>query len=637
MKITSFNIKNYKGISETNIDLNGTKGSIYTLVGLNESGKTTILEAINNFNPDVDGVHVMAQKALPSESIKLPESESTGLLTPESPESFIPKKHKYNFNEDISIAAYVKISKERIQILANECKEEEGFEINVDTFPQELRIEHRYHFSNSEYTRHVTYWYLDPHIKKKDSQEFMKLPASESEWQTVARKVGELLPRIVYFPTFLFKFPERIEITGGKSDIEGNEYFKRMIEDALASLDDPLSLQAHIVDRILKIDPEATPAEWVAKWLQSHEKENVEATLVKLSQKISKEIFGRWQDFLGKGLGNKEVVIEIELGVGDDDKRIAYLQFKIRDNDSYFKVSERSLGFRWFFCFLLFTRFFRGNAKGESIFLFDEPASNLHSEAQSKLLESLKVIAADKNDIIYSTHSPYLINPLWLETTFIVSNGKLTDKNEAADADFGIEDANIKAMPYKTFVGKYAKKSHYFQPILDKIRFVPSMLEVTRKGVFTEGKSDFYILNWYKKYHDTSLKIDFIPIGGANNGSELMSLYLGHCLDFIFLLDGDEEGDKAKARYIEDLPITEGHIIQLTDIPESKFKVIENLLSDNMKKAIGVKFSTTKVNKKHIQRAFSQALSGKNDLPPDPETLANLEKLCDELKKRLPA
>ena len=40
MKITKFRIKNYKGINDTTISLPGNKGSIYTLVGLNESGKT---------------------------------------------------------------------------------------------------------------------------------------------------------------------------------------------------------------------------------------------------------------------------------------------------------------------------------------------------------------------------------------------------------------------------------------------------------------------------------------------------------------------------------------------------------------------------------------------------------------------
>lgn len=50
MKITKFDISNFKGIEHTTISLaDNTPGNICTLIGLNESGKTTILEAISNF------------------------------------------------------------------------------------------------------------------------------------------------------------------------------------------------------------------------------------------------------------------------------------------------------------------------------------------------------------------------------------------------------------------------------------------------------------------------------------------------------------------------------------------------------------------------------------------------------------
>lgn len=616
MRFKAFRIKNYRGINDTEIVFNGGPGSIYTLVGLNESGKTTILEAINNFRHDVDGIHAMAQKSISSTPV----------------EALVPKKKKDNFNDEISIAARVHITKEEVRQLAEECKSEENFLIDIDEFPLEFWVTRKYHFKNSEHTRSITSWNLYPKIKKKGARKFSTSNASSKEWQTVVLKIGRMFPRIVYFPTFLFEFPERIQITDGESEIEGNEYFKRMVEDALASLDDPLDLQTHIVDRVLKKEPETLFGAWMAIWIQSDERERVAAALTRLSQKISSEVFGRWQDVLGSDLGNKELVIEPVIESGDDNTRIVYLNFKVKDGYSSFKVSERSLGFRWFFCFLLFTRFFRGNEKGESVFLFDEPASNLHSMAQSKLLDSLKAISDGKNDVIYSTHSHHLINPLWLETTFIVTNGEPTDSAKVVNADFGIEDSDIKAIPYRTFVGQNSEKSHYFQPILDRLQVTPSLLEATRQGIFTEGKSDFYILNWYKKYHAPDLNLDFIPIGGATNGSSLMSLYLGICIDFIFLLDGDKEGDEAKIRYLKDLPISEDQVKQLTDFLGKPFKVIEDVLGKGMRDAIGAKFGVSKVTKKHIQRAFSEALSGTNHLPDDPETIGNLEKLCRGLR-----
>ena len=53
-----------------------------------------------------------------------------------------------------------------------------------------------------------------------------------------------------------------------------------------------------------------------------------------------------------------------------------YLEMQIEDSDGYSYIHERSLGFRWFFVFLLLTRY-KGelsNPDSELIFLFDEPA-----------------------------------------------------------------------------------------------------------------------------------------------------------------------------------------------------------------------------------------------------------------------
>ena len=587
---------------------------LYTLVGLNESGKTTILEAINSFRPDVDGIHAIAQKSI-----------STGPV-----EALVPKKKKDNFNDKISVSATVTIEEHEVINIATRCKQDHGFQIDVENFPLEFTVTRSSAFENSAYTSTMTTWKLRPSIKKKRGRKFVQIGKSD-EWDIIVYEISNLFPRIVYFPTFLFNFPEKVKVSQGESDFEGNEYFKIMIEDALDSLDDPLKLHTHIVDRVLEKDPDK-PFNY-SVWMQSDERERVVSALSKLSHKISDEIFGLWKEVLGSDIGQKELIIEHVIETDESGEREVFLTFKVKDGSSEFKVSERSLGFRWFFCFLLFTRFFRGNESGESIFLFDEPASNLHSKAQSKLLDSLSVISSGKNDVIYSTHSHHLINPLWLETTFIITNGAPTE-NAVIDTNFGVEDTDIQAHFYKTFVGRYADNGHYFQPILDRLQVSPSLLESTRVGVLTEGKSDFYILNWYKKINDPNSTLDFIPVGGATNAKSLMSLYLGLTRQFILLLDSDKEGKSAKQRYLKELPMTKEKIIQIGDIFDNK-KIIEDLLSKKMKVAIAEKYSVKTASKKHILRAFSEALSGPNDLPEDDETLNNLKKLTQELSLRL--
>ena len=246
------------------------------------------------------------------------------------------------------------------------------FQIDVENFPLEFTVTREHIFQNSSHIKTSTIWDLHPIIKKKRARKFKSIEVGP-EWRAIVREIGDLFPRIVYFPTFLFNFPEKVKVSEGHTDFEGNEYFKRMIEDALASLEDPLSLETHIVDRVLNKDPESPLAAWFNICIGSDERERVASALRKLSQKISSEVFGRWKDVLGSDIGRKELVVDHIVDVDAEGNREVFLTFKVKDGYSEFKVSERSLGFRWFFCFLLFTRFFRGNESGESIFLFDEP------------------------------------------------------------------------------------------------------------------------------------------------------------------------------------------------------------------------------------------------------------------------
>src|SRR5690242_10857904 len=86
MRYTKFIIKNFKGIKELTIDLNKEpKSKVFTLVGLNESGKTSILEAIN----------LLSQNVIQSKRHEL-----------------IPKSEKINFNQIISVKGELEISEE---------------------------------------------------------------------------------------------------------------------------------------------------------------------------------------------------------------------------------------------------------------------------------------------------------------------------------------------------------------------------------------------------------------------------------------------------------------------------------------------------------------------------------------------
>ncbi|MFG6535640.1 MULTISPECIES: AAA family ATPase [unclassified Sulfitobacter] len=624
MEIISFRIKNYKGIVDTTVSLGAGKGSVYTLVGLNESGKTTILEAINSFRPDLDGVHAIAQEGIDSSH----------------KEKLVPKKNKANFNGEIEVKAEIIISDDDVSKIVEHFSslDSGSFRIEPDSIPRKCHLSRRWSYENSDYKSARNVWQgFTPKAKISPARKFTTLSFSSREWQQIVAFTALLLPKIVYFPTFLFDFPDRVLISEGKpsENERSNPYFKSMLEEAVSSINKGFDLKTHVVDRVLNHESKKTFAKWFPSFLQSDANAQVKATLSELTRSITHEVFDRWEAVLGSNISGKKLKLEPIIEEGEGNTRDVYLKFEIEDGNEVYKVSERSLGFRWFFSFLLFTKYFKGNVNGESIFLFDEPAANLHSMAQNKLLDSLEDIAGIKNIIIYTTHSHHMINPLWLENTFIISNGSPTEVGDVVNIEYDDGNADIRAKKYKTFVGQNLNRQHYFQPILDKLQIRPVPLEIREGGVLVEGKSDFYILNWYKKHYAPDLGINFIPVESSGNASALISLYLGTAQDFLVLLDSDAAGDKEKLSYLRKLPVNEMQIVQIGDILIGK-KEIEDLVSDDLLRQISGIYSSNKKNtKKLISSAFSEDLVGDPDLNVDEATLKDLKLLIEALKKRL--
>jgi hypothetical protein len=69
---------------------------------------------------------------------------------------------------------------------------------------------------------------------------------------------------------------------------------------------------------------------------------------------------------------------------------------------------ERSTGFVWFFSFLAYFSEFR-RKRGSFILLLDEPGLGLHAAAQADLLRFIDERLAPEHQVIYSTHSPFMI------------------------------------------------------------------------------------------------------------------------------------------------------------------------------------------------------------------------------------
>ncbi|MDZ7266028.1 MAG: AAA family ATPase [candidate division KSB1 bacterium] len=103
---------------------------------------------------------------------------------------------------------------------------------------------------------------------------------------------------------------------------------------------------------------------------------------------------------------SQEPTIEIKLNVNGN---ILYID--ISDGTTVFDTPEsRSLGFRWYLSFYInFIAQTVDARANEFIFLVDEAGIHLHPAGQKDLIRVMEDLAI-KNQIVYTTHSPFMIN-----------------------------------------------------------------------------------------------------------------------------------------------------------------------------------------------------------------------------------
>ncbi len=584
MKVQSFRIKNFKGINDLTIDFSKSPSTnIYTLIGLNESGKTTVLEAINYFT--------YKDEELQSLDIKNYQIDDIHDL--------IPISKRSNFSDEISIETKLKLNEEDNNFIKEELKNKIGFIMSNDL--DEIQVRQSYIFKDSKFVKSKNTWSNCNFYGKTKRQKIERNLEGEL-WQQATNIVKKLMPNILYFPTTLFEFPDRIylEDRENSKDNGKHKFYRAVIQDVLDNLNNGLNINTHILDRM--------------KTNEENDRNHLEQVLRELATKIEQVVFDAWKEVFKSNDHNyniNNIQKRIRITYGKDENQKCYLEFFIEDSDGNYKISERSLGFRWFFVFFMLTQFrgFRKSENREIIFLFDEPASSLHQTAQQRLLRSLGTIG-EKCSIIYTTHSQYLVNPDWLEGTYVVKNEGLDDEKFE---EYNSKKTDIKIYKYRDFASKYPNKISYFQLVLDILEYVPSKLEYIPDVVMIEGKNDFYTLKYFKDVilKDKS-KINLLPGLASTSLDNLISLYIGWGRNFIILLDSDNSGKKQKDRYTEKFgSLVENRIFTYEDIDVTwKNIAMERIIGEEecLKIQLNSYPESEKFNKKIFNRSIQEML-----------------------------
>ena len=117
-----------------------------------------------------------------------------------------------------------------------------------------------------------------------------------------------------------------------------------------------------------------------------------------------------------------KIDIEPTSDLREDGSNVQLLQLRVEDDRHYFtnNLSVRSSGFRWFISFLAaFKEFYSDKSV---IVLLDEPALALHARAQRDFLDFIEDTLAGSHQVVYTTHSPFMVDASHLERVRIVED-----------------------------------------------------------------------------------------------------------------------------------------------------------------------------------------------------------------------
>jgi len=604
MRYTHFEICNFKGIEKVRLDLvRPPQLRIHTLIGLNESGKTTILEAIDRLS------YRESLEALSPPGYGQPDVHE-----------LIPIAKRANFNDSITIEAGCEIEDRDQRTIRELARKEYGITITEEIKPFTITQSYKFAASRLEPNQPKNTWAFEV-TGLKPQQRRPSLLSGES-WQQVVTVVKTMLPRIVYFPNFLFDFPDHIYLEEPPSDVEKHEFYRDVLQDVLDAIGDKTTLTEHVLAR--------------AKSVEDFDKKSLQSVLLKMGSHITQTVFSNWDKIFKRPAGKKEIVVDI-----DKDSRGAwFLHLRLKEGPEYYEISERSLGFRWFFTYLLLTQYrgFRRQGPKDVVFLLDEPASNLHPSAQTQLLDSFRSLR-EGCAVIYTTHSHHLIKPEWLDGAFVVKNEGLHYTED--DDRYTAKKTLITLSRYREFAIKQPQQTTYFQPVLDVLDYRPTYLENVPDVIMVEGKNDFFTLRYMSGRLGTTPSLHFLPGSGSGSLDPVIRLYIGWARNFIILLDSDAEGVKQKDRYSSLFgPLVKERVFTLGDLDASwNGKCLEKLFGSDDALTIQktVYPDAQKLNKTHLCRALQELTLTNGPVALSTETISRFSALLGLLRDRLVA
>lgn len=554
MKLDSVRIEHYRCILDSD---EFKTNQITCFVGKNESGKTSILKALYKLNPDVD------EESNFDSVIDYPRSKWSEYKERHEtdPENIITSFWKLN---DIEINAIKEIMGEHSlksdkiiikkghnnktywNIPLNKSEIATHFLENSSLFTEEReKLEEK---SINEIISHLE---ERENLTENETiflQKLLEIFPSRRSGQKAANVLKH------YLPTFLY-FADYYKMLGNVS-----------IDDLNIRINNSTLEMGHRIFMALLNLVGTSPAEIDA----IGRSEALIAELEAVSLRLSEEIFRYWSQ-------NRYLKVKFMFTSGRPDDPPPLNSgnvFRTRIENTRHGVSvnfdERSAGFVWFFSFLIWFSQVK-KTYGENLFiLLDDPGLTLHARAQADLLAYIRDQLVPNYQIMYTTHSPFLIDPDHLLDVRTVED-VVTNKGELLGTK--ISDKILTVDPDTIF------------PLQAALGYdITQTLFIGKNNLLVEGPSDLMYLKWFSHELESRGRVPLdtrwviVPCGGIGKVSPFMSLFGSQALNVAVFTDY-HKGVKGQVRNLKESELLRaGHVFSAEMYVDSDEADIEDLM-----------------------------------------------------------
>ena len=506
MRLLNFQIKKYRSIDDTEIVKLSEFDNISVFAGQNESGKSSILKALYDFERDEF------------------EADSTPFSIDDKPAQVISCTYKLDDDDNLT-ELLTDVVKDEYSLQTEES--EKILDENNLTKLKEFTITRtkesdKIITSIDDKTFNIfRASVLDKPVQPVEGEEPKEkvkyFVVADTENEKVAGLFWQITPRIIFFDDFCDLLPDKILLSVLKDKKEDTKGYRAV-----------KNLEKILKTEFISKDTENDP---VRGTKQNKENESLSVDFQK--------------DWGQRIHGENKVVVKYDFQKRNGDaENGSYINFYVETKEGQpLPPKQRSKGLVWFLSLWLELKA-QDIEHNDLVLLLDEPDQHLHVKAQNDILKLINKLANKKDEkrgdqIIYATHSPYLIEVDYLSRIKLILN---TEKQ-------GTKIEDIVTSKIDT---EYKKDA--LQPIADAIGLnVSEFSTLNKKNVILEGISDFYYFSAMKKILGKNGDYHFVPGIGVRQINNLISLSLGYGLEWIAIIDDDpaEGGKDSKKKFDE--------------------------------------------------------------------------------------